>query len=186
VKSFMATARRFAAFSQDGREGLGMAQVPSDGLCISTFIVIRERNHPGKRILAGRLNPGANWDYIGAINPGRLERSAKGWMLPSSHLIMLESPESSARRILREQLGVSEEKANLDLRPIVFSDVSNQPDHPNHWDIGFVFRGILSREDLPKNPEAWAQLDFVDFDSTPKTDFVRSQQDVVDYALREQ
>jgi ADP-ribose pyrophosphatase YjhB (NUDIX family) len=175
----MTTNRRFAAFSEDGREGLGMAQVPKDGLCISSFLVITEKNGPGKNVLVGRVNPKANWDHIGAVNPGRLERASKGWMLPASHLMMLESPMAAAKRIVREQLELDENKIALSSNPIVFSDVGDT----QHWDIGFVFAGSMAREDLPKNPGGWLELKFVDFENTPKTDFVRFHQDVIGYAM---
>jgi ADP-ribose pyrophosphatase YjhB (NUDIX family) len=176
----LTTDRKFAAFAEDGREGLGMAQVPKDGLCISSFLAITERNQP-RRILVGRINPEASWDHIGAINRGRMEIASKGWMLPSTHLMMLESPMDSAKRVLREQLEVDENKARLNSQPIVFSDV-REGEH-QHWDIGFVFKGTLSSADLPKHPKAWVELKFVDYDDASKSQMVRSQSDVIDYAL---
>jgi ADP-ribose pyrophosphatase YjhB (NUDIX family) len=176
----MATERRFAAFDATGREGLGMKEIPKDGLCISTFLVINETNEP-RKILAGRINPNARWDHIGAVNPGRLQRTAGGWMLPASHLIMLESPLAAVNRILREQLEIDENKAHMSSQPIVFSDV-REGDEP-HWDIGFIYRGSMAENDLPKTPTAWTELKFVDFDKTPRSNFVRFHDSVIDYAL---
>jgi ADP-ribose pyrophosphatase YjhB (NUDIX family) len=175
----MTTNRRFAAFAPDGREGLGMAEVPKDGLCISTFLVIADTNS-SRRVLVGKLNPEAPWDHIGAVNRARLGRFAGGWMLPSSHLLMLESPLDSAKRIIREQLEIEESKIALRKVPVVFSDVH---DDDEHWDIGFVFRGTLSSDELPKNEKNWRELRFIEFDNAGKTDFVRFHDDVIRYAL---
>jgi ADP-ribose pyrophosphatase YjhB (NUDIX family) len=177
----MATDRHFAAFAEDGREGLGLSQAPKDGLCISSFVVISEKSR-SENVLAGRINPKAPWDHIGAVNPGRLGGFSKGWMLPSSHLIMLESPREAANRILREQLEIEESKANLSPEPVVFSDVREGKEH--HWDIGFIYTGEMTKEDVPKNPSPWLELKFVDFRNTPGSDFVRFHQDVIDYAMR--
>lgn len=174
----MTSDRIFTDFSEGGREGLGMPKVPKNGLCISTFIVINERGNQ-RNILAGRINPKAPWDHIGAINPGRLERITKRWMLPSSHLILLESPEAAARRLLKEQLELDESKVQMSKQPIVFSDVSET----QHWDIGFIYRGNMDRQDLPKSPSAWEELKFLNFDSTPESDYARFHNYVISYAI---
>jgi ADP-ribose pyrophosphatase YjhB (NUDIX family) len=175
----MTTNRRFAAFDATGREGLGTAEIPKDGLCISAFLVIAEDNEP-ERVLVGRINPKAPWDHFGAINQGRLEKVASGWMLPSSHLILLESPGDAAKRILREQLEMEDSSVRLTNQPVVFSDVHDGAEH--HWDIGFIYRGSMSREDIPKNSPKWRELRFVDFESTPRSDFARFHDEVIDYS----
>jgi len=157
-----------------------MATVPKEGLCISSFLIITEKNGPKNSVLVGRINPKADWDHIGAINPSRLERASKGWMLPSSHLLMRESPETSVKRIIREQLGIEDEsKVHLNPQPIVFGDVGvNQ-----HWDLGYIYTGSMAKEDLPKHSNTWVDLKFVDFDKAAKSDFVRLQNDVISYVV---
>jgi hypothetical protein len=52
-------------------------------------------------VLMGRVNPEyPAWEHIGALNKVRLERYSDKWMLPSSHLVLYESPRQAAERIL--------------------------------------------------------------------------------------
>lgn len=72
-----------------------LGEIPEGGVCISTFVVISRRGD-SKSVLMGRINKRAPWDHIGALDPGRVERHSKSWMLPSSHLIFGESPQDAA------------------------------------------------------------------------------------------
>ncbi|HUK75721.1 MAG TPA: NUDIX hydrolase [Nitrososphaerales archaeon] len=176
MEGLVTTDRRFAAFSKDALPPR-MNTVPEGGMCISAFLVISKRGEPGS-VLMGRINKNAEWDHIGALNGKRLERFASGWMLPSSHLILYETPEGAARRILREQLGIR----NLKLQgPTTFADTSTArfSGTPNHWDIGFIF--TAERENAPSS-EAWDELKFVD--GLRPDDIVRSQVDVLAYVGR--
>ena len=121
----MTTERRFAAFSK-GALPPRMNTVPQGGMCISAFLVISKKGELGN-VLMGRINKNAEWDHIGALNGKRLERFASGWMLPSSHLILFETPEGAARRILREQLGIRNQPLE---GPLTFADTSGTA---NHW-----------------------------------------------------
>ncbi len=98
----MATERRFAAFSKKAVPPR-MRRMPEGGMCISAFVIISKRSEP-RSVLMGKIDKNANWDHIGALDPKRVERLRMGWMLPSSHLMLYETPEGAARRILREQL----------------------------------------------------------------------------------
>lgn len=170
------TDRRFAAFSKDALPPR-MSAVPEGGMCISAFLVISKKGEPAS-VLMGRINKNAEWDHIGALNGKRLERFASGWMLPSSHLILYETPEGAARRILREQLRLK----NLRLQgPLTFADTSTAPFSGllNHWDIGFIF--TAEREGVPTS-DAWDELKFVDVNRLKHDDIVRSQVDVLTYA----
>ena len=126
-----------------------------------------------RTVLVGRINKNAEWDHIGAIPRNKLEGFAAGWMLPSSHLILLETPEGAARRILREQLGVRNQPLQ---GPLTFADTSGTP---SHWDIGFVFTG--ERESTPSSP-SWDELRFVPVSELKRERMVRSQLDVLAYA----
>jgi len=172
----MTTDRRFAAFSKDATPPR-MNSVPEGGMCISAFLVISKKDEPSS-VLMGRINKNAEWDHIGALNGKRLERFASGWMLPSSHLILFETPEGAARRILREQLGIK----NLKLQgPMTFADTSaaHFSGMLNHWDIGFIY--TAERDSVPPS-DAWDELKFVDVDTLKPDDVVRSQVDVLTYA----
>jgi ADP-ribose pyrophosphatase YjhB (NUDIX family) len=172
----MTTDRRFAAFNKDAAPPR-MNVIPDGGMCISAFLVISKKDEASK-VLMGRINKNAEWDHIGAIEGKRLERFASGWMLPSSHLIMFETPEGAARRILREQLGIR----NLKLQgPLTFADTGTAyfSGLLNHWDIGFIF--TAERETLPSS-DAWDELRFVDVNTLKREDMVRSQLDILTYA----
>jgi ADP-ribose pyrophosphatase YjhB (NUDIX family) len=170
-KARLTTDRRFAAFGK-GALPPRMNTVPQGGMCISAFIVVSKEGEPGS-VLMGRINKNAEWDHIGALNGKRLERFASGWMLPSSHLILFETPEGAARRILREQLGIRNQALK---GPLTFADTSGTS---NHWDLGFIFTG--ERESAPASG-AWDELEFVDVATLKRDQIVRSQVDVLAYA----
>jgi 8-oxo-dGTP pyrophosphatase MutT (NUDIX family) len=152
--------------------------VPDDGLCLSTFLVLRPTGYPG-RVLVGRLNPDADWVHIGAIDARRAAMWSKGWMLPSSQLIYYESPDESARRVAREQLGI--ELANVP-SPIVMADTdyrASAAEGDLHWDFGFIYLLDGYPESPPHHP-AWSELEFVEVSKTPRQSFVRSQGDVLE------
>lgn len=118
----------------------------------------------------GRLNPDAPWEHLGALDRERAETHSKGWMLPSSQLILFESPEEAASRILTEQLSITDQKLT---GPYVFSEVYGPR---NHWDLEFIFVG--ERDEVPKN-DAWSELKFVDSDAVKKEDIARSHEDIL-------
>lgn len=149
-----------------------MNSVPEGGMCISAFLVISKKG-AREDVLMGKINKNAEWDHIGALDGKRLERFASGWMLPSSHLMLFETPEGAARRILREQLGIRNQALD---GPMAFADTSGTS---NHWDLGFIFTG--ERETAPSNA-AWDDLEFVDVTRLKRDDIVRSQLDVLAYA----
>jgi len=173
----MTTDRRFCRFNKLGDVPFGMPEVPEGGLCLSAFLVVSEPGHPG-RVLMGRLNPAAHWDHIGALDASRTAVHSKGWMLPSSHLILNESPDAAAQRIAREQL----ERTDLSFSEAkVVSEVYTPrrfPDIVRHWDLEFLFRGEWPGGAAPK-AAAWTELRFVDLVATPKADIARSHEDIL-------
>lgn len=171
MEDTITTDRRFAAFS---REALPprMNSVPEGGMCISAFLVISKKGAK-EDVLMGKINKNAEWDHIGALDGKRLERFASGWMLPSSHLMLFETPEGAARRILREQLGIRNQALD---GPMAFADTSGTS---NHWDIGFIFTG---ETEVAPSSSAWDDLEFVDVTRLKRDDIVRSQLDVLAYA----
>ena len=164
----MSTDRRLAHL-QRGILPPRLDEIPEGGVCLSTFVVISRPGDP-KSVLMGRINKRAPWDHIGALDPSRVERHSKGWMLPSSHLIFGESPQDAAVRILKEQLGLEDQRFE---GPQVFSEVSGPL---NHWDLEFVFLG--ERNDAP-NHQAWDELRFVDLTKIRKEEIARSHEDIL-------
>ena len=171
MEDLVTTDRRFAAFSKDALPPR-MSTLPQGGMCISAFLVISKKGEPAD-VLMGRINKNSEWDHIGAIPRKKLEGFASGWMLPSSHLMLFETPEGAARRILREQLGIRNQALG---GPLTFSDTSGTS---NHWDLGFIFTG--EKETAPSNA-AWDELKFVDMAKLKRDEIVRSQLDVLTYA----
>ena len=167
----MVTERKFAAFSARAVPPR-MKKMPEGGMCISAFVIISKRSEP-ETILVGKIDRTANWDHIGALDAKRAERHSHGWMLPSSHLMLFETPEGAARRILREQLNIRDMKLG---GPLTFVDTSGTE---NHWDIGFIYTG--TRDAAPKSA-AWRELRFVKPQDLKSEDVVRSQIDVLAYA----
>jgi ADP-ribose pyrophosphatase YjhB (NUDIX family) len=164
----MATQRNFSHFKKDVVLPR-MKDIPEGGFCISTFLIISKKEGPN-RVLMGHINRNAAWDHIGALDSERVERHSKGWMLPSSALILGESPADAAERILNEQLGLSDQKLQ---GPLVFSEVYCPM---NHWDLEFLF---LGERDQAPILEAWSELVFVDLSTIRKTEVARFHEDVL-------
>jgi ADP-ribose pyrophosphatase YjhB (NUDIX family) len=159
---------------------LSSPEVPEGGLCLSSFLVLSKYSSPDT-VLMGHLNPSAPWDLIGALDVRRVEIHSKGWMLPSSHLIIKESPQEAAKRIAKEQLGLE------DLRlsdPRVVSEVSTPkrfPDLPRHWDIEFIFLGNLEEGEV-RSSDAWKELHFINPSTTKRSEIARSHEDILESA----
>jgi len=169
----MVTDRKFSRFNPVPRQ-VTTHEIPEGGICLSAFLVIGEKGHP-ERILMGRLDPAAPWDHIGALDPERAETNSKGWMLPSCHLLIGESPEAAASRVLKEQLGLPA----LPLEgPQTFSEVYGPK---NHWDLEFVFLG--ERDQIGQHP-AWRELIFVDVNAVPREEIARYHEDILAHVGR--
>lgn len=172
------TPRRFARLAEGRSVADGYRPLPPDGLCLSSFLLL-SRGGRNREVLVGRLDPRAPWAEIGALDPRRVEQNAVGWMLPSCHLLYFESPEDAAHRIAEEQLGLS----NLSLDPpLVFSEAYAPRRHPergSHWDLQFLFRGTVP-EGWEARHSAWRELRFVDPTSTPREQFTRSHDEVLE------
>ena len=173
----MSEERQFARFRPTAEPDRMVYRVPEDGLCLSTFLLLRPRGHTD-RVLLGHLRPDAPWAHIGAVDTRRAALWSKGWMLPSSQLVYYESPDDSARRIAREQLGL--ELATLPA-PILMSDSEQRPAAAPgdlHWDMGFVYVVDDGPMQPPLHP-AWTELRFLEVSKLRRIDLVRSQGDVL-------
>lgn len=128
----------------------------------------------------GRLNPAAPWDHLEGLDAERIQAHRGGWLLPASHLLLRESPDESAQRILDEMLG----GARPVLEPArVLSEVYTPrrfPETHNHWDVSFLYRGTW-RGPAPNAPSVWTDLRFVDPNSVPRSEFARSHDEVLEH-----
>jgi ADP-ribose pyrophosphatase YjhB (NUDIX family) len=165
----MATERKFADFYV-GALPFQMDKIPEGGMCLSAFLVLWKGNQ--HNVLLGKVNPASDWVQLGALSKERAEKISDRWILPSSHLLLYESPHEAVRRISREQLGLNwSDVKSPEL--LVFSEAYSVP---THWDIEFVFKGEL--ESLPRSA-VWKELTFVDVSKAHDKDFARSHQDIL-------
>ena len=152
--------------------------VPENGMCLSAYLVVRPKDDD-RKVLLGRLDPSAPWMWIGALDPPRLSRIGTAWMLPSSQLLLFESPRDAARRIAREQLDTeldAFEGAEF------FSEAypsAARPTGDPHWDLHFVFRARWPSRSPPR-AYPWKELAFVDLDRLGREEIARLQGDVLD------
>lgn len=174
----MTPERMFSRFRREIPPGTrGVSTVPEAGMCLSSFLVLSAPGKPGT-VLLGRIDPRADWERIGAVDPQRAATVQNGWMLPSSHLLIYESPHEAARRIAREQLGSGDLTFGA---PHVVSDTDPRPKAgPGalHWDLGFVFSGEWNGSSVPP-PAAWSQLELVELSGVRPADIVRGQADIL-------
>lgn len=182
----MATNRQFCRFNKGeststgkiDRSGLTTRVIPDGGFCLSSFLVLSDSTRSGT-VLMGHLDPLALWDHIGALDDKRIEINRKGWMLPSCHLMLFESPLDAATRVAREQLGIDHD---LKLSgPTVVSEIwtpKRFPDLEHHWDIEFIYKGILKMEILNAQ-HAWVDLQFLDPSKIEKSSIARSHEDIL-------
>jgi ADP-ribose pyrophosphatase YjhB (NUDIX family) len=172
------TDRKFCRFSRSpSTAAFGMPEVPPDGLCLSSFVVLGSADRPG-RVLLGKLNPDAPWDHLGALDPSRVTAWKDRWMLPASHLLLLEDPRDAADRILRELVGLAPRPLE---GPLVASEVYAPLRHPSakqHWDLEFIFRGRVAEREVAA-PGAWRELAFVDPRRLRTEEFARSHDDIL-------
>jgi hypothetical protein len=172
--------RQFARIAEGRSTRDGYWPIPPDGLCLSSFVLLSPSSDPS-RVLVGHLDPAADWERIGALDPKRVEMNSAGWMLPACHLLYFESPRSAAERVLVEQLGLPGVPLGT---PAIFSETYRPRRHPErglHWDLEFVFRGTAPEGWEPRHP-AWKNLAFVDPARTPRASFTRAHEEVLELA----
>ena len=171
--------RRFARFRRGPLNDYpGASEVPDNGMCFSVFLVLEPPDRDGA-VLMGRVDPAAPWWEIGAIPTAMVGAIGDRWMLPSSQLLLFESPAEACRRILKEQL----DSGPVPLTgPLVFSDPwvrRGSPGRDPHWDFHFVYRGRWSASTPPRAP-AWRHLEFVEVARTTRAEIARGQGDVLE------
>ncbi len=170
--------RKFCRFAATPRPEEGVWGVPKDGFCLSSFVVLSPEGVPGS-VLVGKVSPSAPWGEIGGLDSRRIQLNSQGWMIPSCHLLQGESPQAAAVRVLKEQLG--KESVRLG-PPEIFSEVYTPRRHSGlseHWDLEFVFRGTLPEAEPPQHV-AWAELKYLDIAHTPRTEFIRSHDEILE------
>lgn len=167
----MTQERVFADFYENALP-FQMSGMPAGGMCLSVFLILMKSNT--RNVLLGRVNPEADWVQLGALGKEYAEKVSKGWMLPSSHLLMYESPHDAVSRVLKEQLSLS----LSDLRAETLKVFSEVYTRYKHWDVEFVEIAELgSRTEIENN--AWQEIKFMDPRSLDDRDFSRSHHDIL-------
>jgi len=171
-------SRRFCRFSRYfTNPKLAISEVPEGGFCLSVFLILRNSNNK-EEVLLGKINPIEDWERIGALDKERAEKIKDGWMLPSSHLIYGEDPKDAAKRILKEQLGISS-LAFDDPKVITYLYPSARNPQQMHWDIEFVFISDIDPS-IIKPQKAWRELKFLNVKEVSKKDFSRDHFDILE------
>jgi hypothetical protein len=175
----MGTERRFCRFTRTSdKNPFGLRWEEPGGFCLSTFLILSEEGRPST-VLMGRMNPSAAWDHLEGLGAERMKALLGGWVLPASHLLLRETPNESARRILDEMLGAA--RPSLEKAQAV-SEVytpRGYPDTHNHWDISFLYRGSLTGP-APSVPSVWNELRFVDARTLSRSEVARSHEEVLE------
>ena len=149
-----------------------MDRIPKGGMCLSVFLILRKQHR--RNVLAGKVNAEYDWVRVGALSKETATKVSQGWMRPSSHLLLYESPHDAAHRVLREQLRLEWD----DLQSVNFHVFSEAYSKPRHWDIEFVFQGEI-RKELPTGNPAWTELKFLRIDTIGASQFARNHQDIL-------
>jgi hypothetical protein len=158
-------------------ESRDLSELPDDGLCLSSFLVVRSTDRPGE-VLVGRIEPDGPWEELGALGPERGQRVGDRWMLPACQLQLFESPDNSARRVARDLLGRPIDSLPA---PRIFSEAYRRPrstGHDPHWDLEFVY--LLDWSGPPPTPgRLWRQLEYRAVRPLPPEAFARGHEDVL-------
>jgi len=171
-------ARPLARFRTDADPAHGSYPLPADGLCLSTFLLVRPPGRP-REVLCGRVDPAGPWGAAAALDPERLRSLGERWVLPASQLLFFEGPQEGARRVAREQLG----RDDLPLEPPqVYSEAyrRNADARDPHWDLHFVVAATWPGGSLEASRgRLWRELRFVEVGATPPAAFGRGHADVL-------
>lgn len=158
--------------------------VPPAGLCLSVFLVVRNRRGD---VLLGRPRRHKAWPEWGCMPYWRLDPiiENQAWVLPASHLMMEEHPDHAAGRIARTWARLLHASPRL-----VALDSSRMPSDRragrgksrrmlNHWAIGFVYE---VRSDVPPGAAPWwDEMRFFPVQELRKVQIGRAHRDLLRY-----
>ncbi len=171
------TAKRWARLGRDNPST--MFHTPENGVCLSTFIVARR----GNSALVGRPKDHRAWPEKGGLPQGRAADLDKqgAWLLPATHLLMDESPDHAARRIVREWTGLQGTPRFVEVQSHVRPGrLLRAGAKGNHWDFCFVYE--LRARALPRLRPWWSEMKFVPFSEIPDMNLGRGHADILEEA----
>lgn len=167
-------ATRWARLGPDNRSML--SHTPRGGVCISAFVIARMHNS----ILLGRPRNHSAWPTKGGLRKSRAAEleEERTWLLPATHLMMGESPDKAAKRIVREWAGLKGSPkfvmVQSHVRP---ARLANPRLRGKHWDICFVYR--LNARSLPERRPWWKELRFVPLSEIRRMKLGRGHRDIL-------
>jgi hypothetical protein len=139
-------------------------EAPAAGMCISVFAIVRRADKKG--VLLGLPKQDARWitDRLSAwknYSEKELTEAYHQWRLPSSYLREGEHPEDALKRIVVDQVGISDYSVSKK-GPRVFSYSVPSDWYPgnNHWDLAFVY-DVKVKTKGKEIPKWWQELEFV-------------------------
>ena len=134
--------------------------MPEAGFCASSFVLVRN----GTQVLAGVPREHRKWraewqPNLSVYRKEDQEAEFQAWRLPASYLYEGEHPEETARRVMRDQLGIVARRLG---DPAIYSfyDPSRWYPGHRHYDLCFVYE--VQRSGAPRKPVWWQRLEFVD------------------------
>ena len=141
-------------------------EVPAAGMCVSVFALVRRAGKKG--VLLGQPRQDVRWasEWLGAwktYSEKELAEAYQQWRLPSSYLREGEHPEDAIKRIMTDQVAMSDYSISKK-GPYVFSYSTPSDWYPgnNHWDLAFVYDVRVKAKDKDKEiPKWWQELQFV-------------------------
>ncbi len=166
--------RRFAWFSLTSPR-LGFTAAPEGGFCLSSFLVALRQGS----ILLGRFSSDPSWEHLAGLDEERVEREVKSahWILPSSHLLIGESPDQCAKRVAEEILLLKSYDVRYTTTLNYYEDSSRYPGRL-HWDLCFVY-GLRSDEEL-KKVNHFSEMRYVSLSEVKHEEIGRGQADILE------
>ena len=153
---------RFARYGPSDR----YEEVPAAGMCISVFAVVRRAGKKG--VLLGQPKQDSRWasEWLSAwktYSEKELAEAYHQWRLPSGYLREGEHPEDAIKRIMVDQVGMTDYSiSKKGPRMFSYSNPSDWYPGNNHWDLAFVYdvkvKGKGQNKEIPK---WWQELLFV-------------------------
>jgi hypothetical protein len=170
---------RFTRFrAGSGAMPAGYSTIPGNGMCLSTFLVLRAPDDP-HRVLLGRIDPSAPWLEKGGLDPDRVAANATTWLLPACQWLLFETPPASVDRIARDFLDGSLPPLQ---GPRVVSETmarSTPESSDPHWDVNFLYEGTWPTPEPPRS-KLFRELAFRDVRTLRRAEFGRHHDDLLD------
>jgi len=166
-------SERWAKF---GRKRSWQEHTPKGGVCLSSFVIVRK----GDSVLMGIPKASKAWPEKGGypkFAAKRLEKN-RSWLLPSTPLLMEESPDEAANRVVHEWAGLEGQPRFTGIQSHTHD--SGRVEGYNHWDICFLYE--MKANALPDKKAWWSEVRFIPISEVRKLKIGRGHRDVLEMA----